>query len=843
MNSKKNNDNKQQPNTVLNINDIISNINSLNNKKELVEIQLSLNETFMNISFIKNPKEKKEIISHLFPIIFNNSDDQNSENLTLIYISLSFLTLLETKIKNIPIYILESFLIDNLKIIDLYKKIFLSIYNKNLQTNNFQIPNIKNFINFIFKYPDIINNFFEISFINTSQYYLDYFKMLLNNILILEIRNNNILKKIFSLKLFDILFKAMLESSDDNNILFFELILKEELYKDEYVKKFIQFSDFTTKTDFLKIQKIYHILDNFEKFGKIQKILRKNMFFISHILCAENEYLQKKFFDEILIVLKEKNNILEEIEIYEFYQVFFCIFFLLEKYNGFDYLDIFDSLMKISFTVMEVVKDKNKKAIIQLFLFYVKKKMVAYLKSKGATEKDDLEVKDEESLFNESAKNLLNFDLENKKKYDQNIFYFCESINSDSFKIKFFKIILNINIEIVESNDNDNDNIIVYDNNEKEDKEKNKKPKTIYKSIKFQKKYGVYDPNKSKQLITEINNSNNKNDIIPNEINLPFYNSNSNLKIHLESKDDFNDLYKIKSPVYLKDCILGLHSQYRDRQELSLKALPDLIESQPMDLDFYVKSLTLSLLNMSDNFDLDEIEELKEQSLVKLAKYNPEEVTLIFCEKFFSENNCGLKNKFLIINVLNRTVTELSEYYIANKKPKVNNFHVYFNNIIFPLLSYLKKSKLNSLIIFKDFDLLLAKFMILISNIINVSENHPIIYRALFEVFDLFEAVINLKEIKEFKTFTLLESLNCFVNVTLNFYEKKFVDIYPEFLPKFKIEIEYLNNLLDDKQLNDELRFKILGTLNKFSIQSDKLRESYLGNQNEQRNINNFLIV
>ena len=133
--------------------------------------------------------------------------------------------------------------------------------------------------------------------------------------------------------------------------------------------------------------------------------------------------------------------------------------------------------------------------------------------------------------------------------------------------------------------------------------------------------------------------------------------------------------------------------------------------------------------------------------------------------------------------------------------------------------------------------------MILISNIINVSENHPIIYRALFEVFDLFEAVINLKEIKEFKTFTLLESLNCFVNVTLNFYEKKFVDIYPEFLPKFKIEIEYLNNLLDDKQLNDELRFKILGTLNKFSIQSDKLRESYLGNQNEQRNINNFLIV
>ena len=171
----------------------------------------------------------------------------------------------------------------------------------------------------------------------------------------------------------------------------------------------------------------------------------------------------------------------------------------------------------------------------------------------------------------------------------------------------------------------------------------------------------------------------------------------------------------MKSPIYLKDCLLGLNSQYRDRQELSLKALPNILDNQPMDLDFYVKSLTLTLLSMHDNFDLDENDELKTISLVKLAKYSPNEVTLIFCEKFFSENNCGLKLKFLIINVLNITVTELSEYYIKNKKPKVNNFHIYFTNIIFPLLSYLKKAKLTSLLIFKDFDLLLSKFIILIS--------------------------------------------------------------------------------------------------------------------------------
>ena len=71
-----------------------------------------------------------------------------------------------------------------------------------------------------------------------------------------------------------------------------------------------------------------------------------------------------------------------------------------------------------------------------------------------------------------------------------------------------------------------------------------------------------------------------------------------------------------------------------------------------MDLDFYIKSISLTLLSMNDNFDLDGNDELKETSLVKLAKYSPNEVTQIFCKKFFSENNCGLKIKFLIINVL-----------------------------------------------------------------------------------------------------------------------------------------------------------------------------------------------
>ena len=367
----------------MNFNEIILNIDSLKTKEEFISIQTMMNEIFMNSSFIKENSLKKEIIKKLDEAIFQ----YKNININEIYISLSFITLLETKIRNIPAYILESLLIDNKKIVDAFKNIFINVYKQNIQINNFQLPSLKNFVNFTFKYPDIINNFFEISFINVSFYYNQYFKMLLQNL--------------------------------DR---FMEIVNEEELYRDDFIKKLFIFSDYNNEGNFKKINFIYHKLNNFEKFGKMQKIIRKNNFFLSHIMNANNEYLQKKFFDEILIILKEKTNILEEIEIYEFYQVFFCIFYLLEKYNGFNYLDIFDSLMKISFIVMEKVKDKNKKGIIQLFLRYLKKKMLEYLKSKGG--KPDIEDKNEEDILSTEAINLLNFIEEKKNKFENNIYYF-----------------------------------------------------------------------------------------------------------------------------------------------------------------------------------------------------------------------------------------------------------------------------------------------------------------------------------------------------------------------------------------------------------------------------------
>ena len=183
---------KEQPsNKTMTFSEIISNIDTLTLKEEFIQIQTLMNEIFMNSSFIKETQQKKEIIEKVSSLIYSiNNIKKENINIKLVYIPLSFLTLLESKIKNIPIYLLQSILIDNEKIVNIFRIIFEQIYSKKLETNYFQLPNLKNFVNFIFKYPDIINNFFEINFINVSSYYNSLFIMLLNNSDIFQISNS-----------------------------------------------------------------------------------------------------------------------------------------------------------------------------------------------------------------------------------------------------------------------------------------------------------------------------------------------------------------------------------------------------------------------------------------------------------------------------------------------------------------------------------------------------------------------------------------------------------------------------------------------------------------------------
>ena len=98
---------KINTNKTMSFQEIISNIDALLLKEEFIEIQTLMNEIFMNSSFIKETQLKKEILEKINKIIFSINDNVKKEeiNIKLIYIPLSFITLLESKIKNIPIYI------------------------------------------------------------------------------------------------------------------------------------------------------------------------------------------------------------------------------------------------------------------------------------------------------------------------------------------------------------------------------------------------------------------------------------------------------------------------------------------------------------------------------------------------------------------------------------------------------------------------------------------------------------------------------------------------------------------------------------------------------------------
>ena len=795
---------------------IIINLNELKNEKDYLKINQQLENVLNMVNNIKKDNEIIDIINKFNEFLFINNNNT--------FLSLNFYMIINSKKIFLNKILFEKLLIDNKKNINNFIKIFKEIYFKNNNNNIFEIPNFNIFLNFTFKFPDIVNNYFEYNFINFSLFFEEYLKNLIIHKIYLNCKDDLIIQKIYNLKLFNILFSTLIKSNEITNEInneFFNHLNQNYLLHEEFIKKFFQFGLINnSKENFLKILNIYNNLKEKYKFGKIYKTIKKNNFFISLLLASKNEKLKNNYFNLILNLLKEKkSNILEEIEIYDFYQIFFSIYFLLEKFNLNDeeFLNICDSIQKIIFIVFEIVDDKNKKGIIELLMKYIQNKMKIFIEKKGKEFEHKFE--NFSVVFDEKQNNFLDF-KKNKENFEKNIFLFLniENDNNNNFYKNFYEIILNVNfnkyIQYKNNNINNNKNL----------NKKNISSKTKYKSIKFQKKYGIFNKNKNNFIEIDSSKNNNEND----EIKFPFNNNNSfsNLNINLVLNDDYSDLKKLKPPNYIKDCILSLNSEFKDRQELALKSLPNLIESQPLDLDLYLEDLSNMLLKTSNNFDIENFEEILEIILVKLTKYDPNKLTLILCNRFFSDDNCGLKYKFIILNVLNSAVNEISEYYIKNKKPKTNKFHIYFINVIFPLLNYLKKNKIEFLITFDNFDLLLAKFIFLISNMINVSENHPLIYKVLFETFDLFNAIINLKNLNK-KSFTLLESLNSFVFVNLNFYNENFINIYPEFLNNFIIEIKYLNNLLDDKELNNNLRFHILETLNKYTIKNQNFRENF----------------
>lgn len=442
-----------------------------------------------------------------------------------------------------------------------------------------------------------------------------------------------------------------------------------------------------------------------------------------------------------------------------------------------------------------------------------------------------------------------------------------------------------------------------------------KQEKTRFLSIKFQKKYGIkikaadVNPIKNKLLDSEINWANNKKDnlllnfsksnsiaaeIAPNEVTSKEQEKKNNtrdlLKIKLSNnpsgvnepnqensaEKEFTELADdcLLNPTHIKDCILGLNSQYPERVYKALKSLPAVISNQPFDLAFSLEGLSETLLKFNNNIieetykkaDKDfNYEKIVETALVQLTIFDPLKMTQILCKRFFLEES-GIKQKSDILGVILKSceflnkdeTTEVSKlnlkicetdttYNLADpkflksqnesifnipsldltskkrKQGKINRLFPFIEYIAFPLLRYLEKKNIDFLIKIKDMDFLLAKFLLLIAKIIFFSENYPKIYQILFESFELFKCITKNKQ----NSILVFDSLNYYIYVVGRFINQNFMDIYPEFIKNFKYCLEFLKGMLD-QITNDEVKIEIVKNLNFYVINLKKLKTSSL---------------
>jgi hypothetical protein len=554
--------------------------------------------------------------------------------------------------------------------VEIFGKIFENL-NKNSEF--FFLPSIDVFINLIFKLPDLV--------IITKK---DYFEKLFRMFLWKEIyKCVNIIEKISILKLNKILISAM-----DINDLEIISIYEESIYFEDFMDALfnIKISQENFQTIFAIFEKLNINVISFD-----QEAFGRKMF----------TYIQKN--KNICLILFSGNKGLKEFYINSLIQN------LEENFDGFDFLTFYIFYLSIYIYLQD---NKENKEFIQNIL-NVQGKVLSKLVTQ--------EMKIIYFLFSEFLRNFFKQDIEYEENHitdaDRNILAF-DIIYQNLLKNKFYL--------------NEFEQILSKKFNLKP-KEKIQKPekKIKYKSIKFQKKYGVYE--KSQNILLEPEN-------VEPEIKLKINKNGkfSFLKINLEQEDDISDLKVLNKPTHIKDCILGINSEYPDRQKLSLEALPDIITSNPFDLNYHLDSLSEALLKATNTFEIDSFDELIEAVLIKLIINSSIKMTQILCKRFFLEE-CSLKQKYQILTVFEKAAEEIVN--VSSQKATVNKLHNYFEFIIFPLLHYLKITDIDKMLKIKEFDFLLGKFLVLITKLIKFSENHPLVYKALFESFDLFKTI------------------------------------------------------------------------------------------------------
>jgi hypothetical protein len=639
-------------------------------------------------------------------------------------------------------------------------------------TSQFFFPSLDDLLNIFLKLPYICaDNGMEA--LDRKLYFRTLFSMLLKGKLFVEL---NIIPKVSLLKLNKLLIEAM--TVDDLDVVRY---YEDSIYYEDFLDALFNIQ--ICENNFVLMLAIYGNINTSvisfdgKTFGKrIYRYIGKNRNMFNPILISGNTDLVEFYINSIIINLKDN---FDGLDITTFYIYCLSLYIYLQSGGG----EHLQEILANQGVILTKLVNKDMRKIYFLFSQFLKEFVYKRL---GGVDETDKEVKIED-IVSDEERLLFNFESV-YEKLKENKLYMNDVARMLGDKYGYVPLV----------------------------KEKKTKPEKItkYKSIKFQKKYGVYE--KGTLLPTlEVKEEDVKLKV---KLNGKF----SFLKIHLDQEDDTSDLNPLTKPLHIKDCILGINSEYPDRQKLSLEALPDIILSNPFDLDYHLDSLSETVLKATNTFDLDGFDEMVELVLVKLVIYSSAKMTQILCKRFFLEE-CSLKQKYQILTVFEKAAEELSEYYSSSKKPYQNKLHQYLEFIIFPLLHYLKSKDIAKMIHIKEFDFLLGKFIMVISKLIKFSENHPLMYKAIFESFDLFKTISLLKDTSQL----IQEALIYYTSVLSRFLTHgTFLEVYPEFIPNFRYILEYLNTQMDSVQ-NDGLRLDIVRTLDTYITNIDKLKDSF----------------
>ncbi|ORY57032.1 hypothetical protein LY90DRAFT_669234 [Neocallimastix californiae] len=140
---------------------------------------------------------------------------------------------------------------------------------------------------------------------------------------------------------------------------------------------------------------------------------------------------------------------------------------------------------------------------------------------------------------------------------------------------------------------------------------------------------------------------------------------------------------KIKPPLYISDCINGLVAEEEPNKiEISINAAPDLIKScGSNDIKEFGIRLCSVLLSISNNYELDNFEENRQESINNLLVKDPILIAPFICEQFY-QKNYNLSQRFIMLNALSSASNTLSSFLDNSKEEKEDKDTIEIDNII-----------------------------------------------------------------------------------------------------------------------------------------------------------------